>query len=133
MSVLIKSVFAVYVLLFFLTGGLTVFISLDTAAVPAILRELQYTVFIWHLACWIVLGMLANYLWDLFNADKKLSDIRLEKLLLPLLVSPIVLYATWNLFVNTGKEVSFLIELIAFQNGFFWQAIFSKAGPATKP
>jgi hypothetical protein len=133
MSTLIKTVFTLYVLLFFLTGGLTVIISLDSVSVPAILKELQYTVFIWHLACWIMLGMLANYLWDLFNSEKKLSDIRLEKLVLPLLVSPIVLYATWNLFVNTGKEISFLIELIAFQNGFFWQAVFSKAGPATKP
>jgi len=38
----------------------------------------------------MILGMVANYLWDSFRAGKSFVDIKLPELLIPLLVSPII-------------------------------------------
>ena len=79
-----------------------------------------------HLAGWMISGMLANYFWDLFKANKTLAEVNLPDLLLPLLVSPIVFYSIWSMWYGEQK-ISFAFNLIAFQNGFFWQVVLSKA------
>jgi hypothetical protein len=48
---------------------------------------------------------------------------------LPLLVSPIVFYPTYNLWLSSTSQSYILVEVIAFQGGFFWQALFTKAKP----
>lgn len=91
------------------------------------LARLLTPVFLVHLFFWMLLGMISNYLWDLFKAGKDWGDIRPTDLFLPFLVSPIIFYSLWGFAAN--QKVSFLLALIAFQNGFFWQVIFAKAGP----
>lgn len=120
-----------FFLIFILTGGLVVAIDLHpNSAVSMALAPDKPLVFGVHMACWMVLGMLANYLWDLFKAKKTLADVNLPDLLLPLLVSPIVFYGIWSMWSGEQK-ISFAFNLISFQNGFFWQVILSKAGPVT--
>jgi hypothetical protein len=55
----------------------------------------------------------------LCRAKKGLRDVQLEQLVLPLLITPIVFYPTWALWLSR-QEISILFELLAFQNGFFW-------------
>jgi hypothetical protein len=43
-----------------------------------------------------------------------------------------VFYPTWSLWLGSKQDTQIIFELIAFQNGFFWQALFAKAGPVTK-
>ena len=88
-------------------------------------------VYVLHLACWMLIGMTANYLWDLFRADKSWDDILLRDLFIPFLVSPIVFYGIYSLW-GSGTAPTFALCLIAFQNGFFWQVVFSKAGPISE-
>ena len=84
---------------------------------------------VWHLACWMTMGMFSNYYWDLFNMGKGLDAVQVERIVLPLLVSPIVFYPTYNLWLSSSSQSYILFEVIAFQSGFFWQALFTKAKP----
>jgi len=84
-----------------------------------------------HLALWLILGMFANYLWDIFRSGKSWNDITWRELFLPVLVSPIVFFSIWSIW--KGDPTTFALPLIAFQNGFFWQVVFSKAGTARVP
>ncbi len=86
-------------------------------------------VFVWHLACWMVLGMFSNYYWDLFNMGKGIESMQVERIVLPLLVSPIVFFPTYNLWLSSTSQSYILFQVIAFQSGFFWQALFTKAKP----
>jgi hypothetical protein len=88
-------------------------------------------VYVLHLAGWMLLGMAANYLWDLFRHGKSWGDILLRDLFIPFLVSPIVFYGIYSLW-GSGTAPTFGLCLIAFQNGFFWQVVFSKAGPISE-
>ena len=75
------------------------------------------------------MGMFSNYYWDLFNNGKGLESVQVERIVLPLLVSPIVFYPTYNLWLSSTSQSYILFEVIAFQGGFFWQALFTKAKP----
>jgi hypothetical protein len=88
-------------------------------------------VYVLHLAGWMLLGMTANYLWDLFRGGKSWGDILLRDLFIPFLVSPIVFYGIYSLW-GPGTAPTFALCLIAFQNGFFWQVVFSKSGPISE-
>jgi hypothetical protein len=55
--------------------------------------------------------------------------VQVERIILPLLVSPIVFYPTYNLWLSSSSQSYILFEVIAFQSGFFWQALFTKAKP----
>lgn len=127
-----RALFFLFFLIFILTGGLVVAMDLHpNSAVAIAIAPDKPLLFGVHMACWMVLGMLANYLWDLFKANKTLADVNLPDLLLPLLVSPIVFYGIWSMWSGEQK-ISFAFNLIAFQNGFFWQVVLSKAGPVTQ-
>jgi hypothetical protein len=80
-----------------------------------------------HLCLWMILGMASNYLWDLFRAGKSWRDISYRGLVLPVLVAPIVFFTIWSIWKR--DEISLTLPLIAFQNGFFWQVVLSKAVP----
>lgn len=120
-----------YVLIFVFSG---LIVTLLANGLPALTEYKDYfdQVFAIHLASWMVLGMGANYFWDLFRDDKGWESFKLPKLVLPLLVSPIVFYPTWSLWLTSKQDSQIIFELIAFQNGFFWQALFAKAEPVTK-
>lgn len=126
---LIPTVFST---LFILSGGLVIVIDAESASgIRWIAAATKYKslVFGIHMAGWMILGMLANYYWDLLNAGKKFSDTNLNELLLPILVSPIVFYVVWSLWGGEHGVIAFSWNLVAFQNGFFWQVVLSKAAP----
>lgn len=79
-----------------------------------------------HFYCWMLLGMAANYLWDMINHDQRLGSIDQLRLMAPSLISPIVFYPIYS--TLTGDVVKFAAFLLAFQNGFFWQTVFKRAG-----
>ena len=117
----------------FLTSGVAV---IDLGSFPdkpwsLAIKPLSNVIYAIHLFCWMVLGMVANYLWDLFRADKGLRDVELSKLFLPVLVSPIVFYGVWSLVVPKGgsgyADIQIAWPFVSFQNGFFWQVVFSKS------
>ena len=88
-------------------------------------------IFGFHLWLWMILGMTSNYLWDLFRGGKSWRDITWKGLFMPILIAPIVFFGIWSTW--KGGEVSLALPLIAFQNGFFWQVVLSKAGPVDPP
>ncbi len=72
-------------------------------------------------------GMFAKYFWELFQNGKGLGDANLKMLLLPLLISLMVFYPLWSMV--SGAPKNFFAIVAAFQNGFFWQTVFSGLGP----
>jgi hypothetical protein len=81
--------------------------------------------FSYHMACWMFLGMFANYYWDLIRAGKSLGNAETSQIFLPVCVAPIVFYGIWSQWDQ--QKIAFSLNLLAFQSGFFWQVIFSKA------
>ncbi|NRQ42736.1 hypothetical protein HRH59_09190 [Rheinheimera sp. YQF-2] len=120
---------AVMLLIAFLSTGLYIlYISeISASPLPNPLSGWPKVIFGIFLMTCMVMGMVANYLWDLFNAGKSWLDITWRGIALPILVSPIVFFTVWSMW--KGDPISFGLPLFAFQNGFFWQVIFSKAGP----
>lgn len=131
----IKQLFVTVAIIFVLTGvAVTVMDSLPASSLGQRLLPFIRLIFGLHMFCWMLLGMIANYLWDLFKKGKGLADIFLPNLLLPILVSPIVFFGIWSLWPESdSSKISFALSLVAFQNGFFWQVILSKAGPVAMP
>ncbi len=132
MSRALKFLMFIYFVVFLTTGAFMVLIvNADETSQPwiALLVRNHGIVFVWHLTCWMVMGMFSNYYWDLFNMGKGLESVQVERIILPLLVSPIVFYPTYNLWLSSASQSYILFEVIAFQGGFFWQALFTKAKP----
>ena len=128
----LKFLMFIYFVVFLTTGAFMILIvNVDESSAPWIgmLARNHGIVFVWHLACWMTLGMFSNYYWDLFNMGKGLESVQVERIILPLLVSPIVFYPTYNLWLSSSSQSYILFEVIAFQSGFFWQALFTKAKP----
>ena len=98
---------------------------------PTTLTGEPKVIFGFHLALWMVVGMASNYLWDLFRSGKSWQDVTFRGLFMPVLISPIVFFSIWSMW--KGDPISFTLPLIAFQNGFFWQVVFSKAGAVDSP
>ena len=84
-----------------------------------------------HLFLWMVTGMASNYLWELFKTGKSWQDITWRGIVIPFLVCPIVFFSIWAIW--KGEKIDFSYPLISFQSGFFWQVIFNRAMPASKP
>lgn len=129
-----RLVVSFFMLVFLLTGTLVLIISNnldDPGHWIAPFAEYQSFVFGAHMAGWMILGMMSNYYWDLLNAGKTFADTNFNELLLPILVSPIVFYVVWSLWGGGTEKavIAFSWNLIAFQNGFFWQVVLSKAAP----
>ena len=132
MSKSLKFLLFVYAVFMIGTGVCMILIvnADDTSpAWVALLVRNHGIVFVWHLACWMVLGMFSNYYWDLFNMGKGIESLQVERIVLPLLVSPIVFFPTYNLWLSSNSQSYILFQVIAFQSGFFWQALFTKAKP----
>jgi hypothetical protein len=75
----------------------------------------------------MVLGILARYFWELLGRGEPVAAIDAAEMIRPLLVSPLVFFPVWS--QAAGKTRTFATILIAFQNGFFWQAVFEKQAP----
>lgn len=132
MSRTLKLLIFIYFVVFISTGAAMVLIvnaDESSAGWVLLLARNHGIVFVWHLACWMTLGMFSNYYWDLFNLGKGMESLQIERIVLPLLVSPIVFYPTYNLWLSSSSQSYILFEVIAFQSGFFWQALFTKAKP----
>ena len=69
----------------------------------------------------MLVGILAKEIWDSINETGTIK-IRWARLLGALIVSPIVYAAVYSRF--TQGQVDLIGLAIAFQNGFFWQAVF---------
>jgi len=74
-----------------------------------------------------VAGMLARYFWELFQAGRSVTDADPSVLVMPLLVSLMVFYPLWTMV--SGAARGFFLIVAAFQNGFFWQTLFSGLRP----
>lgn len=132
MSKALKFLIFLVIVLFCVTGGLLlVILNADENPQPwlAVLVRNHVIVFVWHLVCWMVLGMFANYYWDLFNVGRGLESMQVGRILLPLLVSPVVFYPVYTLWLSSNSQSYVLFDVMAFQSGFFWQALFTKAKP----
>lgn len=130
MNTKLKFVLITFAVLFVTTGAAVSLLANDWPQVSQF-KTFFHQIFVIHLFCWMILGMGANYFWDLFRENKSWESFQLPRLILPLLVGPIVFYPTWSLWLASNGESHITFELIAFQNGFFWQALFAKAGPVT--
>jgi len=73
----------------------------------------------------MMLGILARYYWDLLGRGRYFVDTDLVELIRPLLVSPLVFFPVWSQLGGAPRTLTTI--LVAFQNGFFWQAVFEKA------
>lgn len=69
----------------------------------------------------MLVGVLAKEVWDSINETGAIK-IRWARLLAAIIVSPIVYAAVYARF--TQGQVDLIGLAIAFQNGFFWQAVF---------
>ena len=92
------------------------------------MRTVAYALFLFVV---MVGGMFARYFWELFQTGMTLSEADVTRMLLPLLVSLMVFYPLWTLVSGAPKD--FFAVVAAFQNGFFWQTIFSGLRPFPAP
>jgi hypothetical protein len=114
------------------SGGLELYLSLGKPPPDSKVVLYARPIIGIQLVCWMILGILANYFWDLHRAGKPYSDINYWDMMAPLFIAPFILYGIYTLVDETN--IKFLINLVAFQNGFFWQTLFEKVkGPATTP
>ena len=126
----------IVLLLFFLILGLAALLqlflhwrSLNTPQErDEFLRTLAYALFLFVV---MVGGMFARYFWELFQAGNGLADATVTALLVPLRISLMVFYPLWTMV--SGNPKNFFSVVAAFQNGFFWQTIFSGLRPFTPP
>ncbi len=77
----------------------------------------------------MLLGMASKYLFDIIG-DKPKKKLTFNKwqFIKPFLVSPIIFVTVYALVPENTS--SLMIFVFAFQNGFFWQTLLYKAGPA---
>jgi hypothetical protein len=69
----------------------------------------------------MILGILAKEIWDNINETGAIS-IKIPRLIGALIVSPIIYAAIYPKLIQ--NQLSLLGLAVAFQNGFFWQAVF---------
>jgi len=72
----------------------------------------------------MIIGVLAKEVWDNINETGTLT-IKWPRLIGALLISPIIYASVYSKFVV--NQLSLFGLAIAFQNGFFWQAVFRTA------
>jgi hypothetical protein len=92
------------------------------------LQTVAYGVFLFAV---MVGGMFARYFWELFQRGRGIAEADVTSLLLPLLVSLMAFYPLWTMV--SGAPKNFFAIVAAFQNGFFWQTIFSGLKPFPTP
>jgi hypothetical protein len=118
----------VLAVLFLLSGLLVLYlVYFPNQPLAKTLDVLRVPIFGFHLFLWMLWGMIFKYLWDLFGSGKGWGDVKVTQMAIPFFVSPVIFFTIWTL--AAGKAIEFALTLVAFQNGFFWQTIFARAGP----
>ena len=74
-----------------------------------------------------ILGIVAQVIWTETDEGRSFSRSSILRSMRPLLVSPLVFYATLG--VANQQPDPVIAGLMAFQNGFFWQAILQTGKP----
>jgi hypothetical protein len=69
----------------------------------------------------MIMGILAKEIWDNINETGAIS-IKIPRLIAALIVSPIIYAAIYSKLIQ--NQLSLLGLAVAFENGFFWQAVF---------
>jgi hypothetical protein len=69
----------------------------------------------------MIMGILAKEIWDNINETGAIN-IKIPRLISALIVSPIIYEAIYSKLIQ--NQLSLLGLGVAFQNGFFWQAVF---------
>ncbi len=69
----------------------------------------------------MIVGILAKEIWDNINETGAVT-VKVPRLIAAIIVSPIIYAAVYSKFVQ--DELSLTGIAVAFQNGFFWQAVF---------
>ena len=72
----------------------------------------------------MLVGIVAKEVWDNINETGNVG-VRLPKLIQALIVSPIIYAAVYSN-LSSGP-ITLVSAALAFQNGFFWQSVFSTA------
>jgi hypothetical protein len=116
-----------FTVVFFVSGAGMLYLSVVHEKAWPLLKEWDTPIISTHVICWMWLGIFANYFWDLYRIQGSMHQPNYDALIAPLLVSPMVLFGFYSMIDPT--KIAFSINLIAFQNGFFWQTIFAKVGP----
>jgi hypothetical protein len=72
----LRVAFWVYGVLFVLSGiAVLIVANFPNTSLSIIIKPASNVVYALHLFCWMVLGMIANYFWDLFRENKTLNDV----------------------------------------------------------
>jgi len=86
-------------------------------------------VFAWHLVCWMILGMVTNYYWDLFNLGKGIASMQVPRIVLPLMVSPFVFLPTVQPLAGFQFAKLPVVCGDRYSKRLLWQALFTKLSP----
>ena len=121
-------------LIFGIVGLLTVFIFMHFAfGFPQIIETKaseQETVLI--IVCFIatLLGIIANYIYTVFEKEDQKPHIRL--LIMPLCISPIIFFPLLQIIQETDLTTGIFsaskiaLYIVAFQNGFLWRSVINR-------
>jgi len=71
----------------------------------------------------MILGMISHYFFHEF--EKVRFKFNFKKMIRPLFISPIIFSSIYYI-SNESREITLLLYLFSFQNGFFWQTILDK-------
>ena len=69
----------------------------------------------------VIIGIFAKEIWDNINETGTIN-IRIPRLIAAIIISPITYAAICSKLIQ--NQLSILGLAVAFQNGFFWQAVF---------
>lgn len=72
----------------------------------------------------MLLGMIAKALHDNLIGGVRMDTLLEKEVIIPVLVSPIIFGGIYGIMRETPRNIGTFI--FAFQNGFFWKAIFSQ-------
>ena len=87
------------------------------AALPVV--NITWVDFVYALT--MIIGIFAKEIWDNINETGAIS-IKIPCLIAAIIVSPIIYAAIYSKLIQ--NQLSLLGLAVAFQNGFFWQAVF---------
>lgn len=71
----------------------------------------------------MIAGMFSHYFFN--ELGKRRFTFKYKKMIRPLFVSPIVFLSIYYI-SSEFKEITLLLYLFSFQNGFFWQTILDR-------
>jgi hypothetical protein len=128
-----KKLIVAFATVFLVTGISAIYISLFNEAKDSFIAKLTIPLFGLHMACWMVCGIVAKHVWDVYKTDPAKITIDPMRMIGPLVISPMVFYPIYSLWATKNNDILFILNLMAFQNGFFWQTVFDAARPAALP